>query len=200
MVNVHAVNRDQPFLMPPSLAEWLPDDHLAWFVLDVVAELDLSGFYGSLRPDGRGGTSYDPQMMVGVLFYAYCVGERSSRRLERRLSEDVGFRVMAANQQPDHATLARFRRNHAEAIGELFGQVLGLCAAEGLIRSGWWRSMAPRSRRTLRRGRTGPAVRSQTRFLKRLKRSMLPRTNSLGNAEAMNCPRSGRTGVAGVPD
>ena len=136
MMNVRAVDRDQVFLLPPSLAEWLPEDHLAWFVLDVVAELDLSGFYGSLRPDGRGGASYDPQMMVGVLLYAYCVGERSSRRLERRLSEDVGFRVMAANQQPDHATLARFRRNHAEAIGELFGQVLGLCAAEGLIRSG----------------------------------------------------------------
>ena len=136
MVNVHVVDRDQAFLMPPSLADWLPEDHLAWFVLDVVAELDLSGFYRSLRPDGRGGASYDPGMMLGVLVYAYCVGERSSRRIERRLFEDVGFRVVAANQQPDHATLARFRRNHAEAIGGLFSQVLGLCAREGLIRSG----------------------------------------------------------------
>jgi transposase len=136
MVNVHAVERDQAFLMPPSLSEWLPEDHLAWFVVDVVAELDLSGFYVSLRPDGRGGASYDPQMMLGVLFYAYCVGERSSRRIERRLCEDVGFRVVAANQQPDHATLARFRRNHEKAIGGVFSQVLGLCVTEGLVASG----------------------------------------------------------------
>lgn len=136
MVNVHAVNRDQAFLMPPSLAEWLPEDHLAWFVLDVVAELDLSGFYRSLRQDGRGGASYDPRMMLGVLVYAYCAGERSSRRIEQRLSEDVGFRVVAANQCPDHATLARFRRNHEEAIGELFSQVLGLCVVEGLVKAG----------------------------------------------------------------
>ncbi len=135
MVNVHAVKRDQAFLLPPSLAEWLPADHLAWFVLDVVAELDLSGFYRLLRPDGRGGASYDPEMMVGVLVYAYCVGERSSRRIERRLFEDVAFRVVAANRQPDHATLARFRRNHQDAIAGLFAQVLGLCAREGLIRS-----------------------------------------------------------------
>jgi transposase len=136
MVNVHVVDRDQAFLMPPSLADWLAEDHLAWFVLDVVAELDLSGFYRSLRPDGRGGASYDPALMVGVLVYAYCVGERSSRRIEQRLSDDVAFRVVAANQQPDHATLARFRRNHEEAIAGLFSQVLGLCAREGLIRSG----------------------------------------------------------------
>jgi transposase len=135
MVNVHAVDRDQALLLPPSLADWLPEDHLAWFVLDVVAELDLSGFYRSLRPDGRGGTSYDPEMMVGVLVYAYCAGERSSRRIERRLVEDVAFRVVAANQHPDHATLARFRQNHEEAIAGLFAQVLGLCATEGLIRS-----------------------------------------------------------------
>jgi transposase len=119
--------------MPPSLSDWLPGDHLAWFVLDVVAELDLSDFYGSLRVDGRGGASYDPEMMLGVLLYAYCVGERSSRRIERRLCEDVAFRVMAANQQPDHATLARFRRRHEAPISEVFSQVLGLCVSEGLI-------------------------------------------------------------------
>ncbi len=136
MVNVHAVDRDQAFLMPPSLADWLSADHLAWFVLDVVDELDLSGLYRLLRQDGRGGASSDPQMMLAVLVYAYCVGERSSRRIERRLSEDVAFRVVAANQQPDHATLARFRRNHEDAIAGLFSQVLGLCASEGLIQSG----------------------------------------------------------------
>ena len=136
MVNIRGVERDQLLLMPPSLSDWLPSGHLAWFVLDVLAELDLSGFYRLLRSDGRGGASYDPEMMVGVLIYAYCAGERSSRRIEQRLSEDVAFRVVAANQQPDHATLARFRRTHQEAIGGLFSQVLGLCAREGLIRSG----------------------------------------------------------------
>ncbi|MGI8515384.1 MAG: transposase [Acidimicrobiia bacterium] len=136
MVNVHVVDRDQVFLMPPSLAEWLPDGHLAWFILDVVDELDLSGFYRSLRQDGRGGVCYDPSMMLAVLIYAYSVGERSSRRIQRRLCEDVAFRVVAANSQPDHATLARFRRRHQEPIAEVFTQVLGLCVKEGLVAAG----------------------------------------------------------------
>ena len=127
MVNVRAVERDQQFLMPPSLSDWLPEDHLAWFIIDLVAELDLAELYASLRADGRGGASYHPEMMLGVLLYAYCVGERSSRRIERRLTEDVAFRVVAANQCPDHATLARFRSRHGEAIAGLFSQVLGLC-------------------------------------------------------------------------
>jgi transposase len=135
-INVRGFDRDQQFLMPPSVGDWLPDGHLAWFVLDVVAELDLSGFYAGYREDGRGGATYDPGVMLSVLVYAYCVGERSSRRIERRLTEDVAFRVVAANQGPDHATLARFRRRHRDAIGELFAQVLGLCVAEGLVASG----------------------------------------------------------------
>lgn len=135
-INVREVQRDQLWLMPPSVQDWLPDDHLAWFVLDVVAELDLGGFYAAYRPDGRGGATYDPALMLGVLFYAYAVGEHSSRRIERRLVEDVAFRVVAANQQPDHATLARFRARHQDAIAELFGQVLGLCMAEGLVAAG----------------------------------------------------------------
>lgn len=136
MVNVRAVERDQQFLMPPSVSDWLPSDHLAWFVIDLVAELDLGELYVSLRADGRGGASYHPEMMLAVLLYAYCVGERSSRRIERRLIEDVAFRVVAANQKPDHATLARFRARHREAISGLFSQVLGLCVAEGLVQAG----------------------------------------------------------------
>ncbi len=122
--------------MPPSVAEWLPEDHLAWFVLDVVAELDLSSFYATLRDDGRGGAAYDPAMLLGVLVYGYCVGERSSRRIEARLVEDVAFRVLAANQRPDHATLARFRVRHQDAIAELFAQLLGLCVKAGLVDAG----------------------------------------------------------------
>ena len=109
--NFVAVDREQLMLMPPSVADWLPEDHLAWFVLDVVAELDLAGFLSGYRADGRGGAAYDPAMMLAVLIYAYCTGERSSRRIERRLVEDVAFRVVAANQQPDHATIAPVPRH-----------------------------------------------------------------------------------------
>ena len=123
-------------LMPPSVRDWLPEDHLAFFVLDAVAELDLAGFYAAHRADGRGGSVYDPAMMLAVLLYAYANGERSSRRVEQRLVEDVAYRVIAANQQPDHATLARFRARHQDAIADLFGQVLGLCVKAGLVDAG----------------------------------------------------------------
>lgn len=134
--NFAAVDREQLLLMPPSVAEWLPEDHLAWFVIDVVAELDLSAFLAGYRADGRGGAAYHPRMMLALLVYAYSVGERSSRRIEKRLVEDVAFRVVAANQQPDHATIARFRATHETAIAGLFGQVLALCARAGLLRPG----------------------------------------------------------------
>jgi len=133
---LRTVERDQLLLMPPSLSDWLPPDHLAWFIVDVVAELDLSGFYRSLRTDGRGGASYDPQAMLGILLYSYCVGKRSSRRIEQRLCDDVACRVIAVNQAPDHATLARFRRRHQDAIVGVFCQVVGLCVSEGLVQSG----------------------------------------------------------------
>lgn len=123
-------------MLPPSVREWLPQDHLAFFVLDVVAELDLGEFYGAHRSDGRGGAVYDPAMMLAVLLYAYCTGERSSRRVERRLVEDVAYRVLAVNQQPDHATLARFRGRHQDAIAGLFGQLLALCVKAGLVDAG----------------------------------------------------------------
>jgi transposase len=135
-VNVRGGDREQLYLMPPSVTDWLPEDHLAWFVLDVVAELDLAAFYAEFRVDGRGGAVYDPAMMLGVLVYAYCTGERSSRQVERRLTEDVAYRVLAANQRPDHATLARFRRRHQDAIAGLFGQVLALCVKAGLVDTG----------------------------------------------------------------
>ena len=134
--NFVAGDRDQLLLMPPSLAEWLPADHLAWFVLDVVGELDVSAFVAVYRADGRGGAAYEPSMMVALLVYAYCVGERSSRVIERRCSEDVAFRVIAANQLPDHATIARFRATHQDALAGLFGQVLGLCARAGMVKAG----------------------------------------------------------------
>jgi transposase len=135
-VNVRAGDVDQLMLMPPSVREWLPEDHLAFFVLDTVAELDLAEFFAAYRADGRGGSVYDPRTMLAVLLYAYCTGERSSRRVERCLVEHVAYRVVAANQQPDHATIARFRARHQDAIAGLFGQVLGLCVKAGLVDTG----------------------------------------------------------------
>lgn len=129
-------DREQLMLMPPSVAEWLPEGHLAWFVLDVVEEFDLSEFLAGYRSDGRGGAAYDPSMMVALLVYAYAVGERSSRSIERRCVEDVAFRVVAANRVPDHATIARFRATHEAALAGLFAQVLALCARAGVLRPG----------------------------------------------------------------
>ena len=131
-----ACDRDQELLLPPSLKDWLPDDHLAWFVLESVDELDLSDFYASYRADGWGGAAHDPQMMVALFIYAYSIGVRSSRQIERRCTEDVAFRVICAGQTPDHATIARFLDRHEQAIAELFGGVLELCAQSGLVKVG----------------------------------------------------------------
>jgi transposase len=134
--NFIVCDREQEFLLPPSLREWLAEDHLAWFVLDAVGELDLAAFYGAYRRDGWGAAAHDPAMMVALLVYAYSIGERSSRAIERRCREDVAFRVISANQVPDHATIARFRVRHQEAVADLFGQVLALCAEAGLVSVG----------------------------------------------------------------
>src|SRR6266508_4390820 len=134
--NFIACDREQELLLPPSLREWLPEDHLAWFVLDAVEEIDLSAFYGAYRKDGWGRAAFEPQMMVALLLYAYAVGERSSRGIERRCREDVAFRVLAANQLPDHATIARFRARHEQALAATFTQVLALCARAGLVSVG----------------------------------------------------------------
>ena len=129
-------DREQEFLLPPSLREWLPEDHLAWLLIDAVEEMDLSGFLTDYRADGWGRAAYDPRMMVTLLLYAYALGERSSRQIERRCREDVAFRVIGANVVPDHATIARFRERHEQALGELFVEVLRLCAEAGLVRVG----------------------------------------------------------------
>jgi transposase len=134
--NFLACDRDQELLLPPSLREWLPEGHLAWFVIDAVAQLDLSAFYAAYRADGHGRAAHDPAMMVALLLYCYAIGERSSRRLERRCIEDVATRVICANQVPDHTTIARFRQRHETALAELFGEVLALCAQAGLVRVG----------------------------------------------------------------
>jgi transposase len=131
-----ACDREQSFLMPPDVREWLPERHFAWFVIDAVNEMELDGFYAAHRVDGRCRPPYDPAMMVAVLVYAYARGIRSSRMIERACEEDVAFRVLAAQQRPDHATIARFAERHEEAIAGLFGEVLTLCARSGLVQVG----------------------------------------------------------------
>jgi transposase len=134
--NFIACDREQELLLPPSLRDWLPDDHLAWFVVDAVEEIDLAAFYGAYRADGWGRAAFEPKVMVALLLYAYAIGERSARGIERRCREDVAFRVLAANQIPDHATIARFRARHEQALADTFCQVLALCARAGLVSVG----------------------------------------------------------------
>ena len=134
--NFLACDREQELLLPPSLREWLPESHLAWLVIDAVGQLDLGAFYAGYRADGHGRAAHDPAMMVALLLYAYAIGERSSRRIERRCVEDVATRVICANRAPDHTTIARFRQQHASALAELFGDVLALCAERGWCASG----------------------------------------------------------------
>jgi transposase len=129
-------DRDQAFLMPPSLTDWIAQDHLVWTVLDSVEELDLAAFYSAYRLDGRARPPYDPRMMVGLLMYAYARGNRSSRRIERACVEDVAYRVITANHAPDHSTIAEFRVRHELALAELFGGVLELCRRAGLVSVG----------------------------------------------------------------
>jgi transposase len=126
-------DRDQAFLMPPDVRDWVEPGHLAWFVVDAVDEMDLAAFYGRYRRDGWGRPAYDPAVMVAVVLYAYCSGIRSARAIERRCVEDVAFRVVAANLRPDHATIARFRVEHEQALAGLFGQVLAMCQRAGLV-------------------------------------------------------------------
>jgi transposase len=129
-------DREQGFLLPPSLRDWLPQDHLAWFVIETVGRLDLSAFYAAYRADGHGRAAYDPSMMVSLVLYAYSTNERSSRGIERHCRQDIAYRVIAGNQVPDHATIARFIRRHQQLLAELFTAVLRLCARAGLVKSG----------------------------------------------------------------
>jgi transposase len=129
-------DRDQPFLLPPDLRDWLPEGHLAWFICDVVDQLDLGPFLRSYRADGHGHPAYHPKTLLGVLLYAYATGVRSSRQIQRRCTEDLAFRVLAGNQAPDHVTIARFRARHQQALAGFLVQSLQLCAAAGLVRLG----------------------------------------------------------------
>jgi len=127
---------DQMFLLPPSLRDWLPSDHLVYFISDVVDSLDLGEITFFYEKESRGNPPYHPSMMVKILLYAYCIGVPSSRRIAKRLKEDIGFRVLSANNTPDFRTISDFRKIHLEALKGLFIQVLRLCQKAGLVKLG----------------------------------------------------------------
>ena len=128
---------NQPFLVPPSLQDWLPEDHLARFVADVTNELDLGRIYAEYeRGDGRGLSAYHPLLLTRLLLYGYSIGVTSSRAIEKATYDNVAFRYLAADQHPDHDTIASFRQEHLEALAGLFLQALRLCEKAGLVKLG----------------------------------------------------------------
>src|SRR3954452_24682085 len=141
-------DREQVFLMPPSVREWVPEGHLVWTVLDAVGELDLSGIYSDYRADGHGRPAYEPSMMVALLLYAYARGVRSSRGIERGCVEDVAFRVVAGNVAPDHSTIAESAAGTSGRWPTCSAACWGCVRGRGWCRSGSWRSTARRSRPT----------------------------------------------------
>jgi transposase len=130
------VLRDQVFLLPPDMRDWLPEDHLVWFVLDVIETLDVAAFEMARRRGGVGAAGYDPRMLLGLLVYSYCRGVRSSRQIERQCHTDIAFKVLCAGDIPDHATIARFRAVSEKAFVGLFAQVLMIAARAGIARFG----------------------------------------------------------------
>lgn len=129
-------DRNQSYLLPPSLADWLPQGHLAWFVLDAVEQIDLEPFYAKYHINGVGNSSFNPSMMVALLIYAYCTGERSSRQIEKHCQTDVAYKVITANQSPDHTTISRFRKDNQSHLKSLFLEILRLCGEAGLVKLG----------------------------------------------------------------
>jgi transposase len=127
---------EQDFLLPPSLKDWLPEKHLAYFVGEVVDELDLWGIYAVYEREERGQPPYDPRMITKLLVYGYCVGVYSARKIPQRLTEEVAFRVWAAGNEPDFRTIADFRKIHLGVLKGLFEQVLKMALELGAIRLG----------------------------------------------------------------
>lgn len=129
-------DRDQSFLLPPDMRQWLPVGHLVWFVLEVLDELDVSQFEATARLGRAGRAPFAPRTLLGLLLYGYAHGQRSTRQLERLCEVDVAFKVLTGNEVPDHTTLARFRQRHERALEDVFTQVLVMCAKAGLGRLG----------------------------------------------------------------
>jgi transposase len=130
--NFHPVDREQKFLLPVDMGDWLSRDHFVYFLIELAGLLDLSGFLKEYRSDGKGGAAYHPRMMLTLLLYAYCDGERSTRRIEERCRTDIAYRIATGGHMPDHTTIARFRDRHEEAIADAFVPILGVCLRAGM--------------------------------------------------------------------
>ncbi len=127
---------DQSLLLPPSLRDWLPEDHLAFFISDSIDALDLSAFYARYGDEGPGRQAFDPRMMLKVLVYAYATGTFSSRKIARKLHEDVAYRVLGADNFPAHRTISDFRQRHLREFNDLFVQVVQTALEVGLVKLG----------------------------------------------------------------
>lgn len=127
---------NQPFLLPPSLRDWLSEDHLVWFIAEVVNAINVSKFYSRYRSDGWGGESYHPKMMLALLLYSYCKGQRSSRKISVLCETDVAYRVISGNEQPEHSTISRFVQNFEKELADIFSDILKLCKAAGMLKVG----------------------------------------------------------------
>jgi len=134
--NYTTCNRNQQYLLAPSMKEWLDEAHFVWFLLDAVGQMDLSALHKAHRRDGKGQKAHHPEMMLSVMLYGYCHGERSSRQLERLCEESVPYRILAADTAPDHCAFARFRQRHDAALKAVFLDVLRLCAEAGVLKVG----------------------------------------------------------------
>jgi len=187
---------EQDFLLPPSLRDWLPDDHLAYFVSDLVDQLDLSAITAVYEDEERGQPPYHPVMMTKVLVYAYCVGVFSSRRIERRLAEDVAFRVLAAGNEPDFRTIADFRKQHLPALRGLFEQVLRLALEAGAMTLG---RVALDSSKVKANASKHKAM-SYGRMREKARQLKAEVTHLLSQAEATDADEDARLGPAGRGD
>src|ERR1017187_8060176 len=178
--------REQGFLLPPDVRDWLASDHLAWFVIDAVAQMDLQAFYGAYRADGHGRAAYEPSMMVTLILYANATKVRSSRAIECHCRQDVAYRVITGNVVPDHATIARFVVRHEQALADLFSEVLRLCDEAGLVAPGV--IAIDGTRLAGRRAMTSSG--SHGRSWLSTRRPTRPRTSSSGKRVVMSCPSS----------
>jgi len=187
--------RDQQFLLPTSMRDWLSEGHLAWWVIEVVETIDTTRLHLAHPNDGPGRPAYDPDMMLMLLLYAYMTGLRSSRRIEAACRTDAAYRVICGDVVPDHATIARFVIDHEQVMEDIFVQVLRLCAAAGLVTVGSIAIDGTKigSDAALDRNHHADWIRDKVAaILAEARAPTRPRTTSRGCSQPMSCPGSCR--------
>ena len=185
--------REQGFLLPPDVRDWLPADHLAWFVIDAVGQMDLAAFYGAYRADGHGRAAYEPSVIVTLVLYAFATDVRSSRAIERHCRQDVAYRVITGNVVPDHATIARFIVRHQDALADLFSEVLRLCDQAGLVNCGVVAIDGTRLSGNASRARNEEFGRIAEEIVERVKATDEAEDETLGEARGDELPEQLRT-------